>query len=228
VNGADHSLAVASAPTPAIEPSIRWYGDTPPRPYPPVDQRDDAVNEGGFFKIARSTLACVDQAPPGPPPVYAKGAERGMLLAHNEDGENVGLEITHVELAEDRVLIVLIGAEIRWYRHDDQLPVVDRVAAEAAQERLRLRRRRRRQIEELRRLADLAEKHDLSLPYCLEVTGQLDTLDDLRRLADALGLRVEETRLGSGNYQLDHDEETAPALAPVKVQFTHYAREVGR
>jgi hypothetical protein len=171
------------------------------------------------------------EAEPDGPTVPAGQAQRGTLLAHVVDGENIGIEVRHVEPYHDgsAVTIVLDGGRAEHFRVDEMLPVVDQAEARAAQARLAAKRRRAQQIALLRQLADLAEQQpDLRLPYFLRIEGSITALEDLQRWAQLLGGEPTEASPGSGNWDLTHNFGGERYDAPIELRFFHYVPREAR
>lgn len=165
---------------------------------------------------------------PAAPQVLAGQATEGMLLAHLVEGENVGIEIRHIEPSDDGqdVLIVIAGAYAQRYRVDEPLDVIGEKDAEAAQGRLAAKRQLAKQVAALRELADLAEA-GLPMPrYHLRIEGSLDSVDDLQKAAVILGCEV--TERPNGTWRLERlfgSTDNRKYLAAVEMTLSHYARD---
>ncbi len=157
------------------------------------------------------------------PPVPAGGAQRGMLLAHMEQGENVGLEIRHVEPYVDGtgVTVVMAGGHVGYFRVDDLLEVVDPDEACEARARLAAKQRTAGQVDVLRHIAALAEAGELPVPYHLRVEGDLPSLDLLHAAADMLGAEVVEAQPGFWRVDCRFGADDK-YTAPVELSLTHY------
>lgn len=138
-----------------------------------------------------------------PQSVLACDACRGMLLAHVTEGENVGVEIRHVEPSEDdtKILVVTAGGGTAWFGADEPLQLVTRKESEAAQSRLFARRRRTKQVAILRQIADLIEAHDLQWPGNLSVSGGMGSVEDLAAAAELFGVEVSVDGRGGDVYR---------------------------
>ena len=126
-------------------------------------------------------------------PATAGTAHVGLVLAHDVDGENVGIEISHIEPCDDgQVLLVLVGGATRRCKPEQPLHVMSRQDAEAARERRQARQRRVAMIAALRKVADLAEA-GLPLPtWRLSIRGLLDSPDQVQAAAAQLGSTVSD------------------------------------
>jgi hypothetical protein len=157
------------------------------------------------------------------PTLPAGRLQPGMLLAHMEQGEPVGLEIRHVEPYVDGsgVTIVMAGGHVEHCAVDQPLEVVDPAEAEAARARLAAKQRTGGQAAVLRHIATLADAGELPIPYHLRVEGDLPSLDVLHAAADTLGVAAVEEQPGfwrvARRFGAD-DKYTAP----VELSFTHY------
>lgn len=148
----------------------------------------------------------------------------GMWVATG-DPDVPGLEVRHVELAEDGadlVGVVFAGPRYAEYDRGDLLPLVDREVVERAAARARVRAFRAQQVEGLRRLADLAEGDGLfPLPrYTLRLDGGLESTEAVRRFAAAVGAPVVENGYGLHAVWCFGGDEFTPAVR-MEVRAAH-------
>lgn len=177
----------------------------------------------------KPTPAEITAAATGRPLVLARDAERGMLLPYKVDGEDVGIEIRHVEPSGDgeKVLIVLTGGATQWYAVDEEMPVVHPDDARAADERLRIRRRRAKQAADLRSIADVIEGTDILMPHTLRLQGSVSTLEELVALSEALGAEAPQQTSSEHWYFEHYFGAEDKYLNPVELHVSLYIREQG-
>ncbi|MEU8264943.1 hypothetical protein AB0C02_30555 [Micromonospora sp. NPDC048999] len=170
--------------------------------------------------IAEANTAACDEGPESGVP--AAELRPGMFVATG-DPEQPGLEVRHVEPAEDGVDlvgVVFTGPRYAEYDRGDLLELVDKMVVDQAAARARRRAHRARQIEGLCRLAALAQQ-DESFPlptFTLQVGGGLDNVEAVRRFAAALEVPVTENEYGArAEWECSSNAYGAPA---VQVEFT--------
>ncbi|PZG05800.1 hypothetical protein C1I95_32475 [Micromonospora craterilacus] len=157
------------------------------------------------------------------PPVPAGELRTGMFVATG-DMDAPGMEVRHVELAEDGhwVGVVYAGPSYSEYRVNELLFLVDAEAVEQAAARAKARAHRAQQIECLRQLAQLAEQDEFfPLPrYTLRIGGGLDSPEAVRRFAAVLDVEAVEQDYGlRATWRYGGDELNPPV--EVEVSAAH-------
>jgi hypothetical protein len=163
---------------------------------------------------------------------HASQLRTGLLVTHEVDGENVGIEVRHVEPSPDgsRVLLVFAGGATRWHGAGELVDVVTQAQARAAEQRLQRRRNKTEAIAALRAIADAAEA-GMPLPsYRLELSGALASAAEVTAVAVSLGGQVDTPAPGhhAVTCRFGGDEYSSPVELRLSYMDRDALAEVAR